>query len=34
MEKKSDRDLREDIDMIIDKNEYPSENKIIKDTGI
>ena len=33
-EKKSDRELREDIDMIIDKNEYPYENHIIKDTGI
>ena len=33
-EKKSDRELREVIDMIIDKNEYPHENKTIADTGI
>ena len=31
-EKMSGRELRKDIDMIIDKNEYPYENKIIKDT--
>ena len=33
-EKKSVRELRKDIDMIIDKNEYPYENNITKDTGI
>ena len=33
-EKKSDRELREDIDMIIDKNEYPYESMIITDIGI
>ena len=33
-EKKSDRELCKDIDMIIDKNEFPYENNIIKDTGI
>ena len=33
-EKTSDRELREDIDMMINKNEYPYENHIIKDTGI
>ena len=33
-EKKSDRELREDIDMIVDKNEYPVENKTIKNIGI
>ena len=31
-EKKSDRELREDIGMIIDKNEYPYENNIITGT--
>ena len=31
-EKKSVRELREDIDMIIIKNEYPYENNIITDT--
>ena len=33
-EKKSDRELREDIDMIIDKNECPYENKCINRTWI
>ena len=32
-EKKSDRELREDIDTIIDKNECPYENHIITDAG-
>ena len=33
-EKKSDRELREDIDLIIDKNEYTYQNHIIMDTRI
>ena len=33
-EKNEDRELREDIDMIIEQNEYPYENKIIKDTRV
>ena len=33
-EKKCDRKLREDIDMIVDKNEYSYENHIITGTGI
>ena len=33
-EKKSDRELREHTDMIIDQNESSYENKIITDTGI
>ena len=33
-EKKSVRKLRKDIDMMIDKNQYPYENQIITATGI
>ena len=33
-EKNSDRELCEDIDKIIDKNEYRYENHTITDTGI
>ena len=33
-EKESDRELREDISMIIGKNGYPNDNHIITDTGI
>ena len=32
-EKKTDREVRADIDQIIDENTYPEENNIIRDEG-
>ena len=32
-ETKNNRELRADIDQIIDENEYPEENNIITDRG-